>query len=398
MAGRRHHVEASMQLVDSGPSQDPDCRLATFIRAHTEAIVVEWVAFAQTRTPASDGMSHLALQDHVVEILNFIADDLESSQTSREQSEKSKGRGPASALSDSAAQVHAALRLADGFDIDQMVSEYRALRASVVKQWMKIKQELKTSDLEDLTRFNEAIDQSVAESVAHYTKMITRSRNLFLGILGHDLRNPISAAALAARSMARRGTPGEQQTVLANQIVDATERGIDILDKLLDVTRSAFGEEFAINRKELDAARIGAKLVAEMTPMSRGRNIVLSASGETTGMFDVTRLGQLFSNLIGNAVQYSMPGSEVSVQVTGQGSHVAISVHNHGRPIPPEKTREIFQSMTRGICDVVDMGAPTNLGLGLFIVQKIVEAHGGSVAVRSSLEEGTTFTATLPRR
>lgn len=398
MAGRRHHVEASMQLIDSGPSQDPDCRLATFIRAHTEAIVVEWVAFAQTRIPASDGMSHLALQDHVVEILNFIADDLESSQTSREQSEKSKGRGPASALSDSAAQVHAALRLADGFDIDQMVSEYRALRASVVKQWMKIKQELKTSDLEDLTRFNEAIDQSVAESVAHYTKMITRSRNLFLGILGHDLRNPISAAALAARSMARRGTPGEQQTVLANQIVDATERGIDILDKLLDVTRSAFGEEFAINREELDAARIGAKLVAEMTPLSRGRNIVLSASGDTTGMFDGTRLGQLFSNLIGNAVQYSMPGSEVSVQVTGQGSHVAISVHNHGRPIPPEKTREIFQSMTRGICDVVDMGAPTNLGLGLFIVQKIVEAHGGSVAVRSSLGEGTTFTATLPRR
>ena len=151
---------------------------------------------------------------------------------------------------------------------------------SVVKQWVKHKLVLASTDTEDLTRFNEAIDQSVAESVVQYTKMITRSRNLFLGILGHDLRNPISAAAMAARSMARRGDPGEQQTVLAGHIVEATERGIEILDKLLDVTRSAFGEEFRVGRQRLDVARIGAKLVQEMTPIARGRTIALRVGGD----------------------------------------------------------------------------------------------------------------------
>ena len=383
---------------DPGQCAPEELRLPAFIRSHVDAIVAEWVAFARTRTPASDSMTHLALQDHIVEILTFIADDLDTFQTAREQSEKSKGRGPAeSPLTESAAQVHASLRLADGFDIDQMVSEYRALRASVVKQWVKRKQALAPTDLEDLTRFNEAIDQSVAESVAQYTKMITRSRNLFLGILGHDLRNPISAAAMAARSMGRRGLPGEQQTVLAGHIVDATERGIEILDKLLDVTRSAFGEEFRIVRQRLDVGQLGVKLVEEMKPISQGRSISIAVEGDTTGEFDGPRLGQLFSNLIGNAIQYSAPGSRISVRVMGQEQKVLISVHNLGVPIPPGKTRAIFQSMTRGI-DRPGAGASTSLGLGLFIAQKIVAAHGGELAVSSSAEEGTTFTALLPRQ
>ncbi|MFN4140754.1 ATP-binding protein [Aestuariivirga sp.] len=384
---------------DPGQRAREDFRLAAFIRSNVDAIVAEWVAFARTRTPASDSMTHLALQDHVVEILTFIADDLDTSQTSREQSEKSKGRGPPeSPLTHSAAQIHASLRLADGFDIDQMVSEYRALRASVVKQWVKHKLALAPTDLEDLTRFNEAIDQSVAESVAQYTKMITRSRNLFLGILGHDLRNPISAAAMAARSMASRGPPGEQQTVLAGHIVDATERGIEILDKLLDVTRSAFGEEFRIVRESLDVGQLGAKLVEEMRSISRGRRIAISVVGDTTGQFDAGRIGQLLSNLIGNAIQYSTPASEISVRIVGQDQKVMVSVHNLGDPIPQGKAKTIFQSMTRGISERSHAGASPSLGLGLFIAQKIVEAHGGELAVRSSSEEGTTFTALLPRK
>ena len=101
-----------------------------------DSIVEEWVRFAQTRTPAGENMTHLALQDHIVELLAFIADDLESAQTKDEQVQKSRGLGnPEGAFTQSAAAIHAALRLSDGFNIDQMVSEYRALRASVVKQW-----------------------------------------------------------------------------------------------------------------------------------------------------------------------------------------------------------------------------------------------------------------------
>lgn len=123
-----------------------------------EPIVEEWVDFARTRTPASDGMTKLALRDHIEEILTFIADDLDTVQSMGEQVAKSKGLGPDGEFTRSAAEVHAALRLSDGFDIDQIVSEYRALRASVVKQWTTENRQLASTDLDDLTRFNEAID------------------------------------------------------------------------------------------------------------------------------------------------------------------------------------------------------------------------------------------------
>jgi hypothetical protein len=110
-------------------------RLADFIRQNEAAIVNEWAQFARTLTPASDTMSKLALEDHIVDILKFVANDLESPQTPRQQFDKSRGPQDGQ-FSNTAAEIHAALRLADGFDIDQMVSEYRALRASVVKQWV----------------------------------------------------------------------------------------------------------------------------------------------------------------------------------------------------------------------------------------------------------------------
>jgi hypothetical protein len=114
-----------------------DIRLADFIRQNIEPIVAEWISFARTRTPAGDNMTALALQDHVVEILQFIADDIETVQSETQQVAKSRGLGPDdSPFTQTAAEIHATLRLADGFNIDQMVSEYRALRASVVKQWV----------------------------------------------------------------------------------------------------------------------------------------------------------------------------------------------------------------------------------------------------------------------
>ena len=123
-------------------------RLADFIRQNEGAIVKEWTEFARTISPAADKMTKLALEDHIVDILEFIADDLECAQTSRQRFDKSRGKGPQdSPFSESAAEVHAALRLADGFDIDQMVSEYRALRASVVKQWVAHHQGLASTDI-----------------------------------------------------------------------------------------------------------------------------------------------------------------------------------------------------------------------------------------------------------
>jgi signal transduction histidine kinase len=386
-----------MTRVPNDPSQS-DLRLSDFIRSHMDGIVAEWISFARTRTPASDAMSKLALQDHIVEILRFIADDLETAQSDKEQVAKSKGLGPEDApVAQSAAEIHATLRLADGFDIDQMVSEYRALRASVVKQWIARNQALAASDLEDLTRFNEAIDQAMTESVAEYTKSITHSRNLFLGILGHDLRNPIGAASMAAQRMVKMGPPDARQTLLASKIVDTTERATQILNDLLDVTRSAFGTEIPVAKAEMDMGALGVQMTEEMRTVSDDHQISIDVIGNTSGHWDKARMGQVFSNLLGNAIQYSPAGSPISVRIADEEEAVLISVHNDGDPIPPDKVKALFGFLKRGYGTGLTDQRSTNLGLGLFIAKKIVMAHGGEINVASSADEGTVFSVLLPK-
>ena len=373
-------------------------RLADFIRLNVEPIVVEWINFARTRTPASDSMTKLALRDHIEEILNFVADDLESDQTKQEQIEKSHGLGSDdSPFVQSAAEIHAALRLTDGFDIDQMVSEYRALRASVVKQWIAHNQVLAATDLEDLTRFNEAIDQAVTESVAHYTKSINNSRNLFLGVLGHDLRNPIGAVTMAARAMVKRAEADPKQVLLASQIVKTTERATQILNDLLDVTLTQFGTDIPVVKAPMNMGQLGIQLVDEMRAVSNGQPIEISIVGETEGEWDRGRIGQVLSNLIGNALQYSPENSVVKVSVAGQEDDVLISVHNDGDPIPSGKIKGIFEAFTRGQYGEAAPGRAANLGLGLYITKKVVLAHQGEISVVSTAEAGTTFVVRLPR-
>jgi signal transduction histidine kinase len=131
-------------------------------------------------------------------------------------------------------------------NIDQMVSEYRALRTSVLKLWVAQHTTLASTDIEDLTRFNEAIDQAVTDSVAHYTKTINHSRELFLGILGHHLRHPIGAVSLAARHMERSGITDPKQAKVVSEILKSAERATRILDDLLDLTRSSFGTDIPL--------------------------------------------------------------------------------------------------------------------------------------------------------
>ena len=357
--------------------------------------------FAQTRTPASKNMTNLALKDHIVQLLTVIADDLETPQTGKEQVQKSRGLDDSDGeFSRSAAEIHAALRLSDGFNIDQMVSEYRALRASVVKHWSAASnRDLPATDFEDLTRFNEAIDQAMTESVAEYTKMNNQSRDLFLGMLGHDLRNPIGAVLMTARRMSKRDTGDSRQNLLASQIAQMMERAISILDDILELTRSNFGADIPLVRTHMKMEELGIQIAEEMRALSHGRQIEIETQGDTQGEWDQVRMGQVFSNLIGNALQYSSGESAIAVTITDRGERVSISVHNEGDPIPPDQLKTIFKPLTRSTHGGSEgTGPTTNLGLGLFIAHRIVTAHGGTLSVDSAHHRGTTFTAVIPRR
>lgn len=382
----------------SGAASDAPVRLGTFIRRNLAQIVDEWTGFAETRIPASKGMTVLALRDHVEEILDFIARDLESPQTNFEQLQKSQGDG----LKEgggyrSAAEVHAELRLNDGFDIDQMVSEYRALRACVVKLWSKSIQSLDRSNFDDLIRFNEAIDQAVTESISHYTRTIEHSRNMFLGILGHDLRNPLGAVSVSADRIAKLGTLNEQRSALAAQIKEQSSRALEVLDDLLDLTRVQFGSELPLSRASMDMALLSRQLVDEMRAAYPDRAITLETAGDMIGDWDMIRMGQVLSNLIGNALAHGFKDTPVQVSVHGNRLDVVLSVQNQGVPIPADKIRAIFDPLIRGEGTRKESPGSTHLGLGLYITKKIVGSHGGKIDVESNEEGGTRFNISIPR-
>jgi signal transduction histidine kinase len=279
-----------------------------------------------------------------------------------------------------------------------MVSEYRALRASVIKLWEAELSEPTHADLEELTRFNEAVDQELMESIHHYTKKSAEAKDLFLGILSHDLRNPLGSIAMSAALASKIGTLTERQTMLVSQITDSAARATEIVNHLLDLTRARLGSGLAVVREPMDMGFVSKQMVAEMRAIHPRRDFTLKISGDMKGSWDKARIGQIFSNLLGNAVRYSFADTVIGVTVEGPPDEVMLSVQNEGMPIPSDAIGNIFNSLTRAeVPDGESHPESVNLGLGLYITKEIVAAHGGTISVTSSEEDGTNFVVRLPR-
>jgi signal transduction histidine kinase len=280
-----------------------------------------------------------------------------------------------------------------------MVSEFRALRASVTKLWKAQLTNANNTDVSDLIRFNEAIDQELTESICFYSKKLEHSRDLFLGILSHDLRNPLGAARMSAVLALHMGDNNERQKMLLSQIVNSTDRATEIVSHLLDLTRARLGAGLPVIKARMDIGFVSRQLVDEMRTMHPNRTFTLKVSGDTQGEWDKARIGQVFSNLLGNAVQYGFTDLPINISIEGHSDEVTICVHNDGVPIPSNKIDRIFDSLTRGVSeDNGEQSKSINLGLGLYITKEIVVAHGGTLDVVSSEKDGTSFTAHFPRK
>jgi len=372
-------------------------RLADFIEKNRESILAEWQAFALTCTPASTSMDVSALRDHASEMLTVIAADLKTPQNKQEQSEKSKGNAPEEA-DKTAATRHGADRAEGGFTTAQMVSEYRSLRASVIRLWTKAQGVLSANDLEDLTRFNEAIDQALAESITRYTQDLDHSKEMFLAILGHDLRTPLGAVMMSAEFMLETKELKEPNLTLTSRIFSSAKRMNQMIGALLDFTRGRLGGGIPIERANMNMGKAVRDVVDEMVAAHPNRIIKVDAGGELEGEWDCARMSQVLANLLGNALEYGAVRTDTRVDVQGDDKEVTIAVHNRGAPIPSDQLRRIFNPMKRTELNAVSSGSTGNLGLGLYIAERIVNAHKGRIDVESSEAAGTTFTVHLPRR
>lgn len=372
-------------------------RLAYFIKKNTSPIIDEWEKFAHSIPTGAPKMSSNALRDHLPQILSFIAWDIGTTQSHHEQKIKSQGGSDKTdSTPDTAAEIHGVLRLENGFDIKQMISEFRALRASVIKLWIHESKTLNKDQVSDLIRFNEAIDQALAESVSRFTRDLDASKDLFLGILGHDIRNPLGAISMSATLLQDSSTSDVLKTKLAKQIGESANRIQEIVSHLLELTKARLGAKIPLVKQPLDFGETTQRIVAEIQAMHPNSKVNIDISGNVKGLVDKARFEQAFSNLMANAVQYGEPGLQVDVAIQGDSKAIRVSVHNTGRPIPPSTLSTIFESLVRGDEDAGE--GSTNLGLGLFIVKSIVRSHGGEMSVSSTEADGTTFVAVFPRK
>ena len=372
-------------------------RLADFIEGNLELILGEWVTFAKASGPAGGKMDISALRDHAKEMLVTIVADLRTSQSKSEQASKSKGEGEVDGHGETAAEVHGAGRATSGFTIGEMVAEYRALRASVIRLWTEHVGTLAASDVEDLMRFNEAIDQSLAESVTRYTIDIDRSKEMFVAILGHDLRSPLSGILMASQFMVEEGGLSEENGVLAARIARSATRMTHMIRDLLDFTRGRLGSGVPISREEMDLGIEVTQAIAELEASHPRRRFEATLSGDLSGAWDAARITQLLVNLLANAVAHGSADAPVHVVARGRDDDVVLCVSNRGTPISRELLPTLFSPYKRLASGSAPVTSDGHLGLGLYIVEQIVTAHGGTIDVTSTEADGTTFNVRLPR-
>jgi signal transduction histidine kinase len=372
-------------------------RLADFIAANYEPILSEWVAFAETCGPAGEQMDVVGLRDHALAMLRVIVADLRTPQTDAEQAEKGRGNALDAEAIGTAAAVHGAGRADSGFTVGEMVSEYRALRASVLRLWTRENGTLTGADIDDLMRFNEAIDQSLAESITQYAGIVDRSKDMFVAVLGHDLRTPLGAVIMASRFMLDTGELVEPHLTLVGRIAHSATRMNEMVGDLLEFTRNRLGSGVPITRQRMDLAKEAAHAIDEITSANPRTVVKLNVSGDVTGDWDAGRVGQVISNLLGNAVQHGDADETISVTVRGESRNVVLQIHNHGSAIPAEELPGLFSPFKRIRSEAMAEKASTSLGLGLYIVERIVVAHGGTIDVQSTDDGGTFFTVRLPR-
>ena len=372
-------------------------RLPEFIRFDMEGILADWQAFAATQLPGATGMRPLELRDHAQKILEAVAKDINQPQTEHEQAEKSKGQAePLSNAAETAAETHAVLRARDGFDIAQMTAEYRALRASVLRRWSNANEPVRT-DLQDMIRFNEAIDQAIAESVSAFSIQVEQARNFFLGMLGHDMRSPLSAILLSASYISKLNV-GESINVAAKRIMNSGTRMQALLNDLVDFNRTKLGVGIHVAPSEIDLRELFESGLQQLRLINPAREIQLTVNGDMRGHYDGNRLQQLLDNLVINAIKYGDVDAPIRVALSGNAQDVVLAVSNRGPAIEFGLRQQIFDPLMRG----PPPSDPTQdsdggLGLGLFISREIAIAHGGSIEVDSDANE-TVFKVRLPRR
>jgi signal transduction histidine kinase/ActR/RegA family two-component response regulator len=397
-------------------------RLADFILGNIEPILAEWEVFARGIWPGA-ATDPVTLRDHAEEILRATALDMKSDQTAKQQSDKSKGEGPddqAHRSVNRASVMHAEARVGSKFELGAVIAEYRALRASVIRLWRDSAPDTDLRDLDDLTRFNESIDQSLTEAVHGYAEKVARDReellgnehaarmeaetsnrakDMFLATLSHEMRTPLNAIVGWISILRSKGSEDEDMVEGLAVIERNTKAQVQLIEDVLDVSRIVSGK-LRLEMRPCELVEIINAGIDVVRPGAEARDITLDVQldpAANRATCDATRIQQVIWNLVSNAIKFTPKGGKIRVTLARDKSSLQIEVSDNGQGISPELLPYVFDRFRQA--DSSSRRKFGGLGLGLSIVKHLVEMHGGTVEARSPGEGlGSTFIVRLPIR
>jgi signal transduction histidine kinase len=355
--------------------------LPTFLHESLDDILSEW-----ERESGASAAEQTARRLHFGKVLRAVAEEMKRIRAAHPNAPPAVAPREADESPAAAPHSHAG----------QLVEDYASLRASVVRQWRKNHPSPTPDDLDDLVHFNEAMDRSLAELTATFSPSESQPNALFLGVLNHELRTSVASILMSAQVLMHRSAPGSPEAKAAQRILRSCEQLRQTLDALSDFTKVRLGAQLDIDRVRDDMGVLCRQAVDDFTRVDPERKIRLTSDGDLSGDWDQARIREAIGGLIANAARFASRGSTVTIAASGHAAaEVTITVHGDGTPIDVDTLQTIFDPIARVESENATYAG---LGLGLFIVRKVVDAHGGQVSVDASPEKGTTFTVVLPRQ
>ncbi len=366
-------------------------RLSHFIKVNADQVLSEWDKFTK-KISGHVSLPRWFLRHHAAAIIKLIVVEMEHSPPVTDQELPSAGVSAIGPIQHAAA-AHVRLRIESGVDLAQIIDEYCALRGCVLRLWRERDPGGFKIGATQITRFAEVIDEHVTAAVSYYKERESQYRDRFLGILGHDLRVPINAILLGTTSLVDQEL-SEQQLHTVTRILRSTRRLAGMVNDILDFARGRLGSPMPITMAAANLGIVVREVVDEVQTANPGCRIDVAADGDLNGDWDTDRLKQMVSNLLINAIQHGS-GEYVTITTKSHDTFVLLEVHNTGPAVSEELLATMFDPLVRG--SNLNQGK-MGLGLGLFIVNEIVSAHKGSIAVTSSEHAGTTVVVRLPAR
>jgi len=358
--------------------------LPHFIHESLDDILSEW---ERECGAAAAGTEPRARRVHFGKVLHAVAEEMKRIKAV----EPTASAAPAVSRSAPRAEASAAPHS----HASQLVDDYASLRASVVRQWRKKHPSPSAADIDDLVHFNEAMDRSLAELTATFSSSPAQPQSLFLGVLNHELRTSVASILMSAQVLTHRSPPGSPEAKAAQRILRSCEQLRQTLDALSDFTKVRLGDHLQVDRVPDDMGVLCKQALDAFARVDPERRVRLTSDGDLSGDWDTARIGEAIGALLGHAARFASRGSVITIAAAGHaGDEVTVTVHGDGTPIDVETLQTIFDPVARVESEDATYAG---LGLGLFIVRKVVDAHGGHVRVEAAPETGTTFTVVLPR-